>query len=332
MLSKKSVKEKLIALLLCVVFAFGCASPVPPRTDREVFSGFSVHYVDVGEGDCIFIRLPDNKNVLIDCANDSEELFEVISTLLDDYGVKTLDYFILTHPDSDHVGNAKAILENFTVGLVYHPHVVTKMLSYFSSYEKAYAVIEEKNISHKVSSCFEFVKGEGYQLVFLTPYPKSNINEGAYKDFNGAELPNETLTNNLSPIIYLEYAGVRFLFTGDAGKSQENLALLNVNDTLYKHHLNENNLSVNLNGIDFLKVSHHGSADSTSEEFLEVVKPKNAVISVGGNNPYGHPSTQLLQRLIDANSSYKLFRTDVHGTVSVGVSPFGDITVLTDLN
>ena len=109
MLSKKSVKEKLIALLLCVVFAFGCASPVPPRTDREVFSGFSVHYVDVGEGDCIFIRLPDNKNVLIDCANDSEELFEVISTLLGDYGVKTLDYFILTHPDSDHVGNAKAI-------------------------------------------------------------------------------------------------------------------------------------------------------------------------------------------------------------------------------
>ena len=332
MLSKKFLIQKTIALLLCIIFLCGCVSPLPPKSDREVLSGFSVHFIDVGEGDCIFIRLPDQKNVLIDCGSSNKQVFDEISSFLHTYDVKTIEYLILTHPDGDHVGNAKAVLENFDVGLVYHPHIMDKMLEYFPQYKNAFDVIEQKNISHTVSDCFKYIKGSNYQLVFLTPYPKSNINEGAYNDFNSALLPSETQINNLSPIIYLEYAGVRFLFTGDASTSQENLALLNVKDMLYNLQLNQNGLSVNLNGIDFLKVSHHGSNDSTSAEFLEVLKPKNAVISVGGNNSYGHPSTQLLQRLLDANANYKLFRTDVHGTVSVGVSEHGNITILTDLN
>ena len=322
--------KNLIALLFCAVILCGC-SPIPSKGNREILNGFSVHYIDVGQGDCIFIHLPDQKNVVIDCGDINEQTADEIISFLNGYGVDKIDYFILTHPDTDHVGNAIAILDEYDIGLVYHPHVIDAMLYLFPTYSQVFSEIKVRNIEINVSDCNDFIKGDNYQLVLLTPYPK-NVKDSIYQELISTAAPNDTLINDLSPIIYLEYAGVRFLFTGDAGSSQERLALTNVQSELFKSALKYNGLSVDLYEIDFLKVPHHGANDGGSEEFLSVIKPKNAVISVGGNNPYGHPTTALLERLLNANSNYKIFRTDVHGTVSVGVTEYGEIKTVTDLN
>ena len=86
MLSKKFLIQKTIALLLCIIFLCGCVSSLPPKTNREVLSGFSVHFIDVGEGDCIFIRLPDQKNVLIDCGSSNKQVFDEISSFYSNKG------------------------------------------------------------------------------------------------------------------------------------------------------------------------------------------------------------------------------------------------------
>ena len=94
----------------------------------------------------------------------------------------------------------------------------------------------------------------------------------------------------------------------------------------------EKGVNVYLMGIDFLKVAHHGSNNSSGEEFLSKIYPKNAIISVDGNNIYGHPSTDLLKRLYFNNSNLNLFRTDVCGSVSVKVDDGGNYRVLTDID
>ena len=82
--------------------------------------------------------------------------------------------------------------------------------------------------------------------------------------------------------------------------------------------------------IDFLKVSHHGADDASSLKFLQTIMPKNAVISVGGNNNYGHPNRNVLERLETVNPEYKLYRTDVHGAFSVNVKSDGSYKIITD--
>ena len=101
----------ILIFIFCLLTLCACGRPIPPDTEIRVFSGFSVHYLDVGQGDAIFIRLPDGKNMLIDCGEKDLEgdNAQYIIEYLNEYSVQTIDYLILTHPDSDHVGNAEEI-------------------------------------------------------------------------------------------------------------------------------------------------------------------------------------------------------------------------------
>ena len=318
---------KLLAILtLCFIFFVGC-NPIPNKNTRKVLSGFSVHYIDVGQGDCIFVQFPDEKTLVIDSGRDINDNSKTIIQFLSTYSVNKIDYFVLTHPDVDHVGNAKTIIETFEIGKIYHPYIMDEMLDFSPEYKTTIELAKEKQIELEVSDCYDYIKGENYQLIFLSPTPL-RASDSAYKDYLTTSKPPETEENNLSPIIYLEYLGVRFLFTGDAGEKQESVALSNA--LLLISHYNTFELSVNLSEIDFLKVSHHGSNDSTSEKFLQTIQPKNAIISVGGDNYYGHPTSEVLQRLLDHSPNYTLYRTDVNGTISVGVNELGLIEVVID--
>ncbi len=326
MLQKKKLSVITALIILCLVIFSACGSPVPEE-ERETFeSGLTVNFIDVGQGDSIFIRLPDGKNILIDCGYNDEKIKENIFAFFSDYGVEKLDYLILTHPDNDHIGNAKSIIENYEIGRLYHPYIIENLLGLFLEYKQAYNLALEKSIECCVSDCYDFIKGEDYFLSFLSPMP-SSFKDGIYAELNKLAEPTDALINNLSPIIYLEYKDVSFLFTGDAEFSQEQLALENVNSYLFKSNLKFYGIEFNLDRIDYLKVAHHGSKDSTGSEFLSRLNPSNAIISVGGDNVYGHPSSQVIERIIKANPDCNLYRTDVCGNICVNVNEEGAVTL-----
>lgn len=325
-------RRRLVSLIICVIILacslsfVGCAEQKDNHLYRQSYEDFSVHYLNVGQGDCIFMQFPDKKTMLIDCAEKDQKLSEFIVKFIQKLSVNKIDYFVLTHPDTDHVGNAKDIIENFDIGSIYTPDIIESKLALFPIYFELLQRAKEKGIQFKTSHFYNSIIGKNYALGFLSPSPKSML-DSSYTDFNSALEPTASQVNALSPIIYLEVFGKRFLFTGDAPKSQEELVMQNINLGIYDHTLN---MQVNLENLDYLKVAHHGGEDSCSLDFLNMLKPKNAIISVSGANYYGHPSDIVLERLQIVNEDIDILRTDYDGTISVLVDKNGNAEVLTD--
>jgi beta-lactamase superfamily II metal-dependent hydrolase len=318
-------RKKIISIVLCLLmlaFIPGCSCACGgerlEQNETNVYKGFSVHYLNVGQGDCIFIRLPDGKNILIDTGD--EDLYnkraEYIINYLKAYSVQKIDYFVLTHPDADHVGNADSIIDEFKVEKAFVPHIAKIHLKNYPYFEKALTKLENQGADVQISEFFKYVSTNQYFFTFLSPTNK-DLKNSSYYHFNGMLIPDEKASNDLSPIIYLEALGNRFLFTGDASSDQEKLVLDNYKSSIYSAKFNRLGLNVNLEDIDYYKVGHHGADTSTCGEFLSITRPKNAIISVGGDNFYGHPKTATLERLELYNHEYNLFRTDYHGTIVV---------------
>lgn len=285
--------------------------------------GFSVNFIDVGEGDAIFINFGDGKTMLIDCGEKSASNFEKIKNYLDAYCGGELDYLLLTHTDTDHIGNGESVVSRVKVKTAFLPDIT------FTESFKGYAALEKtiKESGAKIvrSAIGCNVLGENYTLLFLSPNAKGT-NDSAYDRLNEDFYPSASAINDISPIVYLEYRGVRFVFTGDAGKSQEKIAMNNVDTGLAGRFIKREN-AVDLYGIDVLKLSHHGASDGNGAEFLNRLRPKYAVVSAGGDNYYGHPDTETLERVYNANSDCEVLRTADNGTISVCVSESGETTI-----
>ena len=318
--SKKLLRvvSALLLTALSFMFIYGC-----DNTESEeipVTVGFSVHFIDVGNGDSIFVRLPDGKNMLIDCGANQNDNLQNIKRVLDTYSVKTIDYLVLTHPDIDHVGNAESIIKSYQVKRAYIPNVYN--IEEYPRFDKAVDALRESSAEIKYSSLGDGVLQDDYVIAFLSPC-SSSLGD-PYGDFNKTPTPTDSEINDLSPIIYLEYANVKFLFTGDAGVNQERLVLTNYEVGLYTQAFYGR---VNLSNIDFLKVAHHGANGSTSKDLLDEIMPTNAIISVGGDNVYGHPSSVILNRLYENNENMNVLRTDVYGNISVSVDEDGQYQI-----
>ena len=139
--------------------------------------------------------------------------------------------------------------------------------------------LNEQNISY--SSCIQSLNINGYNLIFLQTKKYDNENDN-------------------SNVIYFDINTYKFLFMGDAGINKES-------EILEKY---------NLKNIDFLKVGHHGSNTSSSEKFLNIIKPKYSIISVGKNNRYGHPKNEVLNNLKNS----KIYRTDLNGSIKIKIN------------
>ncbi len=347
-------KRKILTIILIIslLFMIGCSPAVPSVTDESLlppdlsappqnsfpdtdnqetqpFNGLSVHYLDVGHGDSILICFPDGENMLIDCGSSSPKSINTIIGALEVKEIACLDYLVLTHPDSDHIGGVKEVFKDVAVEKVYHPDIIEG----FNEFEEYYSAIEflkGKGAEMKISlqgECF----GEDFKLAFL--YPQSrNQKTSSYYEFLWSMEHTETQINDLSPYIYLEYNEVRFLFTGDAGSKQEEKLIADYNSSILNQTFIKSIPNLKLEDIDFLKIAHHGSNDSSCQEFLDLLKPKNAIISVSGDNTYGHPTTSVLKRLQTANPNHKVYRTDKSGTISIFVGSDMTISVKTDRN
>lgn len=215
--------------------------------------GIKVHYLNVGQGDSIFIELAEGKTMLIDAGEKEygNDIVEYITSL----GYNSIDYLVGTHPHSDHIGGMSFVVSNLDIEKVFMPEIMHDT----ASYEKLLTLIDEKDIP------FEFISaGSKIADDIDVVWPE-----------NGYETED---INELSAVIKLVYGDTSFLFTGDAGVETE---------PLYKGDIS----------ADVLKLGHHGSSTSTSEEFLNRVSPKAAIISCGANNDYGHPHKEIVKLL-----------------------------------
>jgi competence protein ComEC len=228
---------------------------------------------DVGQADCIYIHTPDNENILIDSASnsDGEYLVKKLSSL----GVKKIDYFFLTHPHADHIGGADNIINSFDIGALYMP----KIYQDTQTYKEVLDAAEAKGLKITAAKP-ESINLKSASIDILSP------TKDKYSDLNAYSI-----------VLKLDYLDFEMLFMGDLPKEQEQ-------DILDK------DLSA-----DIIKIGHHGSQYSTSEALLEKAGCRYAVISVGADNDYGHPSEETLNLLAEHN--IKVYRTDLDGDVTI---------------
>lgn len=287
----------------------------------EGLNAFSVNFLSVGQGDSAFIILPDGKTVLIDCGEKSEINLNTISMYNDAAGGNAIDYLVLSHTDSDHTGSAADIIKKYGVKTAYVPKVIDD--TGYTAYRRAKEELDVCGATVKVSAIGERIIGEDYFFCFL--YPSEDLD---YDDINFGNATAGAI-NAVSSILYLDYRGTRFIFTGDADKKSEEKVVERAKDGFY-YIYGKNGFNVNLENIDFLKVSHHGGKEEISEKFYEYLKPKNAVISVGALNNYGHPSSFTIQALSVINPEIEILRTDVLGSISVNLVNTDNYKIITD--
>lgn len=247
--------------------------------------GLEVTFLDVGEGDCAFIRTGGGRSVLIDtgCGGD-EAGFDaggsIVAPFLLDKGIGCVDLVVLTHGHADHTGGLASIVERIKV---------KNMMAGES--EELLAVRELGR-----AKGMKLLSPSAGQRVYLDRETFLEV-ISAGEDFASEE--GQSACNNSSYVIRLRYGDVCILFTGDIEKDAEE-AILAGGRTVSSH---------------ILKVAHHGSASSTCQEFIEAVRPAASVVSVG-RNLYGHPDEEgVLKRLCDNGSA--IFRTDRCGAVIV---------------
>ena len=233
-----------------------------------------VHYIDVGQGDATLIKCGSHA-MLIDGGNNNKGT--TVQLYLKKQGVESLDYVIGTHPDADHIGGLDVIVYKYNCEKVIMPDYEKDT----KTYQELVDVIHDKNMKITYP-----VVGEQYALgeaEFTIIAPNSNSYGGNANDYSVA--------------ILLEYGKNRFLFTGDAEEASETEMLSN---------------GIELSA-DVYKVAHHGSRSASTQEFLNAVRPKYAVISCGEGNSYGHPHAEVLNRL--RSMGVEVFRTDEQGSI-----------------
>ena len=336
-LHKKNPKL-LIAIVAIVVTAaiiVGALYLVKPEWFRGPMpeSGqLVVHYIDVGQGDCIYIAFPDGTDMLIDCGSEKgrkEYETSAISDLKELNPDGKIDRVMATHSDTDHISYLDEVLSEFQVGNVYMPNIRSNNLDKSVKIGGRDVKVGDLDASKlKKFTDKDTIDTERYTEFFIAALSEPNcnitLNIGKYEirgqdytftfyclsqeEWDSRNLKSATQINAVSPIGILEYAGRRLVFTGDSNKNNE--------DYYCKTYPYVD--------CDVLKVAHHGSRTSSSEEFLKHVKCEYAVISVGDGNSYGHPEQEALDRL-KANGIQKIHRTDKCGNVVLTVSHTGEM-------
>ena len=229
-----------------------------------------IHFLDVGQGDSCFIITPNHKTILIDGGGSTSSTFDVgkdtLIPYLLDKGYTQLDYVFISHFDQDHVGGILSLLEELKVGQIF----ISKQGKTSDNYETFLEIVAQKNLKvREVKMGDKITIGD---VTFHILWPTENQIE-------------ENMLNNNAMVMKLQYKSFSMLFTGDIEEVAEKKIL-----SVYSDNLDSLKATV-------LKVAHHGSKSSSTEKFLKAVNSKVAIIGVGENNMFGHPSNVVLERL-----------------------------------
>lgn len=215
--------------------------------NTEVSGDLTVHFIDIGQGDAILIR-QGTQSMLIDTGDTDSSNRKKLLAYIENLGITTIDWLILTHPDADHIGGAADVINKFSVMRCIMPDA-----------EKSTATFTR----------------------LMDALEKS------------------TDTNNYSAVLRLTYGTKRMIFSGDAERESEE-------EILKKYPASDLK-------CDLLKLGHHGSSTSSTDEYLDAISPSYAVISCGVGNKYGHPHKETMTKL--SKRGITVYRTDTMGTV-----------------
>lgn len=249
-----------------------------PKSDTaktETLKGeLEVHFVDVGQGAAQVIITPNKKVMVIDGGNNDDE--EEMVDYLEQLGVSKVDILIGTHPDADHIGGIDAVINSFDIGKIYMPKVQRDTITF----ESVLQSIQNKGLKVTTAKAgLDLDLDPTVQVKMISPIEETNSD-----------------ANELSAVVRLQFGEQSFLLTGDIGIPTED-KLIQSDEKLQ---------------ATVLLTSHHGSDHSSSEAFIKAVQPKYAVIQVGKNG-YGHPTSEVLDRL--ANHKASIYRNDTDGTI-----------------
>lgn len=279
--------------LLIVLFVIsGCSNeliqPVSNINDEEIDADeisqenassamMRVHYIDVGQADATLLQVSE-KNEDFTILIDTGNWNETdVVTYLQTENIRDIDIIAITHPHADHIGQLDKIIDAFNVTEVW----MNGEIANSQVFAKSLDAIEKNHVDYyepKVGDAFDIGP---LQIEVL--HPKSITAN----------------TNNNSLAMRMQYGEIAFLFTGD-GEEQAEREMLASGEKLQ---------------ADILHVGHHGSKSSTSEEFLKAVNPEIAIYSAGVGNSYGHPDSEVTDRI--NSSEILLYGTDIHGTIIV---------------
>lgn len=247
----------------------------------KVISASSVPY----DKDCLTIHYIDvgqgdstlvqfnNKTLLIDAGCPNRKVYNYLKKC----GVKKLNYVIATHPHDDHIGGMPYIIHSFPIDKFLAP----KATNNTDSFKKMIAALKQKHLKINCAKAGTYISLDPKLSCFMVA-----PNNSTYKNLN-----------NYSVVLKIIYGNTSFIFCGDA----ENLSEEEILNSAY-----------NINS-DVLKLGHHGSKTATSNNFLNEVNPKVAIISCGRGNDYRHPHKETLKKL--KNKHITTYRTDINGTI-----------------
>ena len=268
------------AIAVCVV-AVAVGSTV-----RTVRHDLEVTFLDVGQGDSIVITTPDDHTMVVDTGRSSptdDSGRKVVLPFLRSKGMNSIDALLLTHPDDDHIGGAVTILNRIRVGRL----LVSAVPSNAPNYVRVLDTANKQRVP-----IFHLARGQTI-----------DFHDSAFADVlnppaNGSP-SREHADNNGSLVLRIRRDDTSILLTGDAEVEAEKDMISDGEDL----------------NADILKLGHHGSKTSSSDEFLDNVNPKVAIVSAGKHNLFGHPSPLVMDRV--QSRRIRVFRTDRDGAITV---------------
>ncbi len=291
-----SRRSAVIRLILLYLFVSSIALLAWVSYEREP-GVLTVAFLDIGQGDAIYIESPTGRQVLIDGGADRDVLAELSHAMpLFD---RSLDVVISTHPDKDHIGGLPYVIERYRVAYILDPGLLGDTDTYEFYEEERTREIETSGAVYREARRGDVIDlGRGAYLRILFPD----------RDMDGV-----SDTNNASIVAQLVYGDTEVMLTGDAPKSvEEYVGMLDGSTPSTSSGQAGSPQAASLQS-DILKAGHHGSRTSTGEGFVRAVAPQYAIISAGCDNFYGHPHKETVETLTKASST--ILSTCEEGTI-----------------
>ncbi len=264
-------------LIVCIfIFTYG----VWYQVSLSKTGLLEVSFLDIGQGDAIYIKTPSGSELIIDGGPDQKLLSEVgkVTSFFD----RTLDMIIVTNPDKDHYAGFIDLLDRFKVDLLVEPGTISSTPTYHAFKTK----VQEKGIAQKIIKRGDLITLDKEKQIFL---------EVLFPDRDASGMS----TNDGSLVMKLAYGETCIMLQGDSPSGVEEYIVNVLKDDV---------------SCQILKTGHHGSRTSSSDAYVKAVTPEFAIVSLGKDNRYGHPHKEVLETL--ENRDIKILRTDLEGTIT----------------